>query len=123
LAFCSRAVFRRCGDAASRADVAFLLDHQRHVDRFVVHEQPVLLLAVIAEALAVIARDDDESAIEGARRAHRVDEPRQLRVRIRDLVVVRCPGATAIIGRRRVGRVRIVKVDPHEPVGLLIADW
>ena len=43
-------------DPAAGALAARLLDDERHVDRLVVDEQAVLLLAVIAETLAVIGR-------------------------------------------------------------------
>ena len=36
-----------------------LLDDERHAHGFLVHEQPVLLLAVIAEPFAVIRDEDD----------------------------------------------------------------
>src|SRR5439155_17172328 len=43
--------------------VARTLDHQRHVRRLLIEEQAVLLLAVIAEAFAVIREQDDRRSV------------------------------------------------------------
>jgi len=51
------------GDAAAGAGIALLFDDERHVDRFLVHEQAVLLLSVIAEPLAVIGEENDGRSI------------------------------------------------------------
>ena len=71
-------------------------------------------LAVIAEPLAVIAGDDDQRAIHLSVRAQRFEKPRELRVRVGDLAVIWRLRARAVFGRRFVGGVRIVEVEPQE---------
>ena len=65
-------------------------------------------LTVIAQAFAVIARDDDERAIEDACGPQRGEQPRELRVRIRDLAVVRTLRTRREFRWRRVRRMWIV---------------
>ncbi len=55
----------------------------------VVHEQPVLLLAVIAEPFAVIGDEDDRGLIVELMRLQVPHEPADDFVRVGDLAVVR----------------------------------
>src|SRR5262245_3097536 len=81
----------------------------------VVDEERVVRLTVVAEALAVIAEDDDDRAIVDARRLELSDQATNLRVRKRNLTSIRAPFITREkwLGRieRRVG---IVEVNPRE---------
>ena len=101
-------------------------NHQRHPQRRLVEQHAVRPLAVLAEPLAMIPRDDDERAIEIGVFTQRFEHHVELRVGVRDLAVVRRSRPRRELRRRRVGRVRIVKVDPHEEriadCGLRIAD-
>ena len=86
-----------------------------HEDRRVVHEEAVRLLAVLAEALAVVGGDEHERAGEGARLLEPPQQPRELLVDERDLAVVRRIGEARGEARGRlVRRVRVVVVDPQE---------
>ena len=83
--------------------------HGRLVD-----EVPVLRLAVVAEALAVVAHDDhgDRPPRPGFERR---DQPPQLLVHRRDLAQVGSSGVAAPEGLGgRVGRVRVEVVDPEK---------
>ena len=96
-------------------------DDQRHMQRRLVRKQAVCLLAVLAEALAVIARDDDQRGTRLARQA--AEKRRERGVG---------PGHFAEIGIRRklrrpfcgglIGCVRIVEMHPGEPLRLLLSD-
>jgi hypothetical protein len=80
------------------------------VQRDVVHEEAVALLAVLAERLAVVGGDRDD----GRTRA-RVPGGQEIAERVvggRDLAAVRV--AAAMRRRRVVRSVRIEQVDPHE---------
>jgi len=88
-------------------------DHERHAKRRIVDEDTVFGLAVLAQALAVIRGDDHECPV-GPRleRAHDLAEGP---VAGRDLALVRMPGILlGERGRRIVGRMRIVEVDPEK---------
>ena len=80
-------------------------------------------LAVLAERLPVVRRDDDERAVERARAAQAIQKGTERRVRVGDFPRVRIGGvARSIRLRRLVGIVRIVEVDPGEPRHPRIAD-
>ena len=99
-------------DTAAGAFAGGLFDDQRDVNRFVVEEQPVLLLAVIAKAFAVIRQQDDGRFVvelvrlQIAHAAARRSRPRTRSRRRRSVLGELC--------RRRVGRVRIVQVQEQE---------
>ena len=59
------------------------------MDRLVVDEQAVLLLAVIAEALAVIRQQDDRRSVVELVRLQVADQPADDLVGVGDLAVVR----------------------------------
>ncbi len=81
----------------------------------VVEKHPVLLLAVLAEALAVIGDDRDERAVEAAAALERRDQAADARVDVGDLAVVRRRLEAGGERRRRiVGRVRVVQMHPAE---------
>jgi hypothetical protein len=61
---------------------------ERHADGRVVDEDAVRLLAVLAEALAVVGGQDDQRVIEDAGRAEPVEEAADALVGLRDLRVV-----------------------------------
>ena len=105
-------VLDQIGDAPSRARVALLLDDQRHVHRFLVHEQAVLLLAVVAEAFAVIREQDDRRSVVELMRFQIPDQLADDLVAVRHFAVVR-----HVLGeplRRRVRLVRFVEMQEEE---------
>jgi len=69
---------------------------------------------VIAEPFAVIAGDDHDGAIQQLARAERVEQPRELRIGVGDLAVVRRAAWRQEILRRSVRSVGIVEMDPHK---------
>src|SRR5262249_46328207 len=101
-------------DPASRGDPR-AADDERHVHRRVVDEDAVRLLAVLAEALAVIGERDDERVVEDAASGEPLDERADRAVHERDLAVVRAIAELTVERRRRlVVGVRIVEVEPGE---------
>ena len=91
-------------------------DDERHPQRGVVHEHSMCLLAVLAEALAVVRRHDDQCAREITRTFQTAEQSADLRVHERHLTVVQAIGKTRRERRRRcVWCVRIEVVDPREP--------
>ena len=77
------------GDPPSGVHAARLLDDQRHVDRFVIDEQPVLLFAVIAQPFAVIRHEHDRRLIVELVRFEEADEAADDFVGVGDGAVVR----------------------------------
>ena len=71
-------------------------------------------LAVIAEALAVIADDHDDRAVEQSAPLENLEQMADLRVDERDRSVVRVAVRVAIGSRRLVRRVRVVEVQPRK---------
>ena len=100
-------------DSAAGAFAAGLLDDQGHADRLVVHEQAVLALAVCAEALAVIADEDDRRLVRrvAASSGSETRRPTDL-VDVRDFAIVRIVVSESV--RRRVGRTRLVEMKKQE---------
>ena len=95
---------------------AFPAHDERHVHRRVVGEHPVRLLAVLAEALAVVRREDDERILHRTVLAERRDEPAQGVVGVGHLsgiVVPRVPVAKC--GWGGVRGVGIVQMNESEP--------
>jgi hypothetical protein len=85
------------------------------VDHTLVDEEAVPFLAVVVQALAVIADDDDDGAFEQIAIAEELDHAADLRVRERDLPLVGIAGIAALERFRRIVRgVRIVEMDPRE---------
>ena len=73
------------------------------------------LLAVLAKALAMIAGHRHDSRCRRAARAENLDDPRDLRIRVGDLAVVRIAiRFFRIPGRRFVRRMGIVEVHPQK---------
>ena len=79
-----------------------------------VEQHAVLLLAVVAQTLAVIGEQDDERAIVDAEGAELVDQFTDDAVRGRNLAVVGQRVARAIGLRRLIGGVRLVQVKEQE---------
>ena len=104
-------VLDRRADAAGRI-AARQLDDERHVHRRVVEEQAVLLLAVIAETLAVIGQQHDRRLLVEGRRAQPIEQASDDLVRVSDLAVVRFVRRET--RRRGIGFVRLVDVKEQE---------
>ena len=100
------------GDAAARAAIALLLDDERHADRFVVDEQAVFLLAVIAEPFAMIRQQHDRRPIVELVRFQVPHELADDFVRVGDLAVVGSVLGEAV--GRRVRLVRLVQVQEEK---------
>ena len=105
-------VLHQVGDAASAARVALLLDDERDVDRFVVHEQPMLLFAVIAEAFAVIRQQHDGRSVVELVRFQIANQPADDLVAVGDLAVVRRELRKPL--GRRVRLVRLVQMQKQK---------
>ena len=78
---------------------------------------------MFTEAFAVVASDGDDRRARQPARAERLDEPSDLRVRVRNFPIVRiAAGPGQKLRGRLVRRMRIVEVHPHEKrsVGLLV---
>ena len=105
-------VLNDVGDAPACARVAFLLDNQRHVDRFVVDEEPVLLLAVVAEPFSVIRQQDDRRPVVQLMRLQVLDQESDDFVGVRDLSVVGRVFRKTF--RRRVRLVRLVEMEEEK---------
>ncbi len=91
-----------------------LREDQRDVERGLISEQAVRLLAVIAERFAVVAGHDDERR--AIRCPHIVEQRRYRRVGRRDFAVIRPAGIPRVErSRRAIRRVRVEQVHPHEP--------
>ena len=71
-------------------------------------------VAVLAEALAVVAEQDDQRFLVQAALPQAVEQPADLRVGRRDLAVVRVAQTAAERLRRRVRLVGVVVVHPEE---------
>ena len=71
-------------------------------------------LAVVAESFAVIAGDDDHRLVCQTAIVQPGEHARDLRIGVRDFAVVRALRTCAEFGRRVVGGVRIVEMDPYE---------
>src|SRR6185295_7634239 len=104
---------RRSDPAAGEPAVRELED-QRHLERLAIEQDAVLLLAVIAEPLAVIGKEHDDGPIVETQALELVEEPADDSVRRRDLAVV----SVRIAGAERLGRLvrrmRLVEVKQEE---------
>ncbi len=87
---------------------------ERHLDRRVVDEEGVGLLAVLAQALAVIGGHHDQGVVELALVAQLVEHLPHRPVQHRDLGVVDGRRAQPLGGRRGVGLVGVEEVHPEE---------
>ncbi len=105
-------MLHRRRDASARAPRAGQLDHERHPDGFVVEEDAVLVLAVIAEAFAVIGEKDDRRGVVEAFRSQKPEQLAEVLVGVLDLAVVGAGGGE--FGRGRIRRVRLVGVDEQK---------
>ena len=102
-------------DAASGHRIVRRPNHQRHVHRRLIDEEAVRPLAVLAEALAVIAHHDDDRVAREIMIVEIREQTADLRVDERDLADVRPAGVARLERlRRRVRRVRVVEMDPAE---------
>ena len=73
------------------------------------------VLAVLAQALAVIAGHDDERGVERAALPQRVDDTSDLGIGVGNFAVIGVAvGFREILRWRFVRSVRVVEVDPHE---------
>ena len=87
-------------------------DDQRHLERRVVQEVPVVVLAVLTERLAVVRGHHEHRG----RGVEARDERAERRVGVGHLAVVRPPaGQLQVLCRRLVGIVGIEQVHPGEP--------
>ena len=103
------------GDAPPRHRVERRPNQQRHVHRRLVDEEAVRALAVFAEALAVIAHDDDDGVLGEMVRVEIGEQAADLRIDERDLADVGMAGVARLERLRRiVRRVRVVEMDPAE---------
>ena len=87
------------------------------MNRRVVDEDRVRLLSVLAETLAVVGRQHDESVVEQPFAAQAVEEHPDGPVGARDLPVVRRRGEHGILRERGVRGMRVVEMDPGEERG------
>ena len=102
-------------DGFARAPAARELHEERHLQALAVEEHPVLGLAVLAEALAVVREEDDHGPVVEPARLQERDELSDDGVRLRDLAVVglcRVPRLERL--RRLVRRVGLVEVEECE---------
>ena len=87
----------------------------RHMEGRIVHEQPMLVLAVISEPLTVVRQKNDDGAVEDVMVLQVRDRLADDRIGICDLAVIRAVSvASAVRLGRRVGCVRIEQVEPDE---------
>jgi hypothetical protein len=91
---------------------------ERYPEHALVHEDSVIALAVIAERLAVIGRDDDDRAVQEVATLERVEQAANLRVGKCDLADIRVKVTRLERLGWIVGPMRIVEVRPHEKRGL-----
>ena len=90
-------------------------DQERDVGHLLVEEEAVAALAVLAQALAMVADHDDQRPAGEPEPVETVDEPADERVGPGDLAVVGAGGVLrAVRLRRRVGGVRVEEVHPGE---------
>jgi hypothetical protein len=103
------------GDAPPDHRVVRRPNQQRHVHRRLVDEKPVRAFAMFAEALAVIAHDDNHRAIGEVMRVEVGEQASDLRIDKRDLADVRMAGIARL---ERFGRIvrgmRVIEVHPAE---------
>jgi hypothetical protein len=89
--------------------------HERNPQRAVIEEHPVRALAMFAEALAMVAEDNDERRVAGRDVGHRPEQAADLGVGVGHFAVVGvAAGPGQGVGGRRVWRVRIVEMHPQE---------
>ena len=106
----------RIADAPSFQLVERRPDDEGHMGGRLVDEEPVRGLAVIVEALAVIAHHRDDRPVEQALRAPESSITRaELRIGERDLALVQPAGIPSPVRLGRIVRaVRVVEVQPRE---------
>ena len=102
-------------DPSSRALARRLLDDERDVDRVVVDEEPVLLLAVIAESFAVVRHENHGRLVVELMGLQIVQQPADDLVRVGDLAVVG-PVISGSLGWR-VASSRFVQMQEEERAG------
>ena len=90
------------------------LEEERHVEGLAVEEYAVLLLAMVAEPLAVVGDEEDDRAVIDTRAAELAEELSDHRVARRDLAVVGSAVAAAEGLGRLIRRVRLVDVQEQE---------
>ena len=90
------------------------LHDQRNLQRLAIEKEAVLLLAVLAEAFAMVGKQDDQGFIVDALALQIVDEITDDAIGVGDLAIVMIPvGAEVWLGRS-VGSVRVVEVEEKE---------
>jgi hypothetical protein len=103
------------GDRAPAQALERRPNHEGDAGRGLVDEEPVRVLTVIAEALAVVAQDRDHRAVQQIPLPEERDDPADLGVGEGDFAAVRMSGVLGLVGLGRiVRRVRVVQVDPRE---------
>src|SRR5579863_4806899 len=98
-----------------RRGTAGRLDDQRHTQSRAIGEEPVLVLAMLAQRLAVVAQQNDERPVVESGLAQVIKHPSELAVRVGNLAVVEVAGVARVKRFRWIiGTVGIVEVKPHE---------
>jgi hypothetical protein len=88
--------------------------HERHLDRLAVEQQAVLVLAVVAQPLAVVGEQDDQSPVVDSAPVELGEKPADEIVGSGDLAVVGVGVARLHHRRRAVRSVRLVEVQEEE---------
>ena len=106
-----------CHDPAA-AKEPWLMEDERHAQRFLVAEHAVAAFAVLAEALAMIAGDHHQRVLQQAAAFEVAQHAADGLVHVGDLAAVGIVGEALTKGcRRLVGVVGIVEMDPAEERG------
>src|SRR5713226_9178112 len=88
---------------------------QRHMHRGVVHEEAMLIFAVLPERLAMIAECDDQRRIIKVVLFEPCHQVTELVIRVGDLAIVEVAAVLGAVGFWRiVGAVRVVKMQPKK---------
>jgi hypothetical protein len=96
-------------------------DDQRDMESRLVDEETVRRLLVLAQAFAVVGREDEEEVVAESVAVEEIPEPGELGIRIRDFAEIGILSVLALerLGRG-VGRVGVVEVDPGEEFAVLL---
>src|SRR6202158_3020492 len=103
------------GSASRNAAPGGRFNDQRHMHSCVVHEEPMLVFAVVPERLAVIAERYDQRRIIKVVLLEPCDQVAELVIRVGDLAIVEVAAILGTVGFRRIiWAVRIVKMQPEK---------
>src|SRR5579863_337094 len=98
-----------------RRGTAGRLDDQRHTQSRAIGEEPVLVLAMLAQRLAVVTEHNDERPVVESGFAQVIKHPSELAVCVGNLAVVEVAGVARVKRLRRIiGTVGVVQVKPRE---------